>query len=239
MLFLILSLVLNFALAQESSEIYLKPCFSSDQIANAAKSKLNFIKANSDKIQVLGNCLDILTVERRRKLYLSYLTQNFGQYDLQSIKPKQCRLELIKETYKTSHSLSGKVNSQKLGLLKEIQKSKSTSTSSLIMSSGSNQTLSIKRSRLIKLNNQIQIINESDSVQIECIVSQKGYHVKISSNDQENTLITSLFIKPNEIYDLGGLNNSKKDDKKQVGLKGAELQKTILKELTHFRIKVK
>jgi hypothetical protein len=107
------------------------------------------------------------------------------------------------------------------------------------MSSGSNQTLSIKRSRLIKLNNQIQIINESDSVQIECIVSQKGYHVKISSNDQENTLITSLFIKPNEIYDLGGLNNSKKDDKKQVGLKGAELQKTILKELTHFRIKVK
>jgi hypothetical protein len=72
MLFLILSLVLNFALAQESSEIYLKPCFSSDQIANAAKSKLNFIKANSDKIQVLGNCLDILTVERRRKLYLSY-----------------------------------------------------------------------------------------------------------------------------------------------------------------------
>lgn len=233
----ILSLVLNIALAQESSETYLKPCFNSATTAESAFKKLNFIKAPKDKIQVQGSCLDILTQEKRKKLYLSYLTQNFGHYDLQSIKPKQCRLIITKNTIKNSNSLSAGLDSKSLSILKEIQKSNKKEDIKLLMTSGSTQTISVNRNRLIKLNNKLQMISEKDEVKVKCIVSQKGFNIKVSANDQNNTLITNLFLKPNETYDLGSLTKSDNKDNKNIGLKGVKSNKIIIKELTYYKIR--
>lgn len=237
MLLTILSLVLNIALAQESSETYLKPCFNTANTAESAYKKINFIKAPKDKIQVQGSCLDILTQEKRKKLYLSYLTQNFGHFDLQSIKPKQCKLTITKNTIKNSNSLSAGLDQKSLSVLKEIQKSNKKEDIKLLMTSGSTQTISVNRNRLIKLNNQLQMISEKDEVKVKCIVSQKGFNVKVSANDQNNTLITTLFLKPNESYDLGSLTKSDNKDNKKIGLKGAKSNKIIIKELTYYKIR--
>jgi CxxC motif-containing protein len=237
MLFLILSLVLNIALAQESSEIYLKPCFSSSEVSTQAYKKLNFIKAPKDKIQLADQCLDILTQSKRKGLYLNFLTQNFGAYSLQSTKPRQCHLELIKESNKIDNSLRAKLKKGDFEALKEINKNKKITSYKLNILSGKSQTISINNSKIIRLNNNIEIINEEQKITIHCFMTQKGYNLKINANDENNTLITTLFLKSGETYPLGNLNNKLNKDNKKIGLKDVEFSETLVKDITSYRIR--
>jgi len=239
MIYFILSLVLTHTLAQESSQIYLAPCFSSQTQASLAMQKLSFIKTISDKIEINSQCLNILTNERREELYQNYLRQNFSNVRYQYTKaPKMCRLELIKTSVDKDQSTKLMLT-KKIDWNMAIDNSMSTSTQSIVVSSGKSASLSVNNTIGVYLDNNLQFITLENSFSLKCKVTAKGYQLDITSNDQDNSFSSSVFIKKGETLSLGSLNKDNDNKGKTIRLNGITYNTVDIREVSSYKIRAK
>lgn len=231
----------NYAIAQESPNTYISPCFPNSAQAQRALRKIEFIKAPVDKIKRDNNCIEILTFKRREELFRSYLSQNFRFYKMRDKNlgvPKTCHLELIKTTYSNLKNQDIKFGSRnKAQLYKE--KNKKVSSSQIIVQSGKSASIGASETKRILLLNNLQEVQDNTTLKINCTVVQKGYQIKIDSTDPKNSISTSRFLKFGESIELGALNNSESSDSKDIDLSGLKKVDYQQNGLTTFRLRAK
>lgn len=196
--------------AQNST--YFQACFNNKSIATSAIKEINFIKNKTDKIKLVGNCLDFYIDSTREELYTKFIQVKFlGLYKLSSLKnskAKQCKLELITIENK-------KMNSTKLGATKRIKlhkqndKSNSTTSMSIYISQGTTGSM----------------IVDDEKLSIDCRVTNSGYNLEIKTSSPQVSLNTSRFIPYGQSIELGTFVQNINDKKKEISLsQGVQLQ---------------
>lgn len=242
MITFITSLVLSLTvLAQETPTDYISPCFPNSAQAQRALRKIEFIKAPIDKIKRDNNCIEILTVKRREELYRSYLAQNFRLFTLKEkslAPPKSCYLELEKTTYENVNDNSYQIG-EKIKADRVREKNKKVTSSQIIVQSGQSASIGSTESRRILLLNNIAVIQNNSTLNINCIVLHKGYQIKISSSDPKHNINTSSFVPFGGSIELGSLNAGDQNNTSKIDLTGIKNIQNQSDRLTTFRLRAK
>lgn len=204
---------------------YFKACFAHQKNAQYALSKLDIIKAPTDRLNIQSNCIEISTSTSRTQLYKKYLKLNFSGYykieDLQSISTKTCKILLSGDERTTE-----KNNRLKLGNHSSINlknaKSLQTTSSQILIQDNSSTSLNINSTQL----------------KIHCQVRDQGYKLKIYYQNNNNSLSTSLFLKFGMSYPLGQILNNNKNNDSSLGInKGINYNQSNSQNSANYTIK--
>lgn len=204
--FLFFLLFLSFTQAlYAQGHSYFQACFTNKSIARSASKEITFIKNKSDRIKLVGKCLDFYVEKVREELYTKFLQVKFGGlYQLSSSKveeQKQCKLELIKLQRSKGNDTDYQVGSR-LKLSKTNHKSLQTSSMNIYISDGMDGGMDI----------------DGERYRIKCRVTNMGYSLEISSSSPNISLSTSRFVAIGQSIELGNFVQQVNDQKNKISI---------------------
>jgi hypothetical protein len=200
---------------------YLQACFKIPKNSTFAFKKIQFLKIESDRIEVNSKCIDIYTSSKRKKLFTNYFRVNFkGYYELTSevrdVVPN-CNLQLIKKI--KSNELKNKLNlNSRINIKSTKQDMNQNSVTTLKVQNSKESIFSLNNEYLLIENNVPLIRSNMNQISIFCTIKAKGYELKISSLNSENSISTSIYLPFGQTYQLGNILNNSNAKSNSIGI---------------------
>ena len=186
-----------------ASEVALTLCSSSVSAKEILKH-VNFLKINSDRVQSSKRCVEVLTFERREKLYTNYLKQKISDIQITSTEGetfnKECRFEFIQKEITNNKTRSVGHNKKDIFL-------------------GDKSRSGLKQSRsyiVTQEKKSAQISLDKSSFYLKCRVTSTGYQVDLFTDSSDISLSSSLHIQKNRVVEIGRYTASDTNDDRNL-----------------------
>ena len=227
---LVFSLILIYFLlvpAYANEPEYVQMCFNGQNTAAKAYKEISFLKAKSDKLNLVNECIDLYVAKNRVELFIKFTRMKFPYVKVLELSSKisnrQCEFE-VREEMEANFVRSNIGIKPRNGVNLREKKAKNISSkiSKMVLTEGLPGSINYKGHKIL----------------ITCAVKRNGIEIKFTYTSKEFSINSARYINRNQEIELGSFNENT-DDTQNTKSIGNGIGATSMKKDKAYKLYIK